>query len=91
MYIFPPKKINSLYGYRTAASMKSQDRWIFAQRFSAIAMLQSGLGLMVVSVLGFWSPFSATVNNIVAWVVLAAAIILMLYRTEKALKIKFPA
>src|SRR6218665_902714 len=90
MYIFPPKKINSFYGYRTPASMKSQERWTFSQRFSAIAMLQSGLGLLAVSGLGFWSPFSPSVNNTLAWTALIAAVILMLYRTEKAIKAKFP-
>ena len=32
---FPPKKINHLYGYRTSASMKSQESWDFAQEYSA--------------------------------------------------------
>jgi uncharacterized membrane protein len=32
--LFPPKKINSLYGYRTPNSMKSQENWDFANRYS---------------------------------------------------------
>ena len=28
----PPKSINSLYGYRTARSMKNQQTWDFAHR-----------------------------------------------------------
>ena len=32
--IFPPKKINALYGYRTKRSMKSEKNWNFAQRYS---------------------------------------------------------
>jgi len=90
LYRFPPKTINSGYGYRTPASMESPERWTFAQRFSAIAMFQSGLGLVVVSVLGFWSPFSQKANNIMAWSAFILAVILMVYRTEKAIKIKFP-
>ena len=35
MYVFPPKKINSFYGYRTASSMQSQQKWNFAQTYSA--------------------------------------------------------
>lgn len=27
---FPPKKINSRYGYRSVSSMKSQETWDFA-------------------------------------------------------------
>ena len=90
LYQFPPKNINSVYGYRTPASMVSPERWAFAQRFSAIAMFQSGLGLTAISVLGFWSPFSVKINNIMAWIAFVLAVILMVYRTEKAIKIKFP-
>ncbi|MDA0356796.1 MAG: SdpI family protein, partial [Bacteroidetes bacterium] len=37
MLKLPPKKINSLYGYRTRSSMKNQERWDFSQKYSAIA------------------------------------------------------
>ncbi len=40
---YPPKKINSLYGYRTKNSMKSQQHWDFAQRYSSIKMNALGL------------------------------------------------
>src|SRR5690606_5945628 len=49
MYLFPPKKINSLYGYRTAASMKSQAKWDFAQKYSAKIMCLVGLVLIASS------------------------------------------
>ena len=32
---FPPKKINYFYGYRTKASMKSQESWNFAQNYTS--------------------------------------------------------
>ena len=35
MMKFPPKDINSLYGYRTKNSMKNKERWAFAQKYSA--------------------------------------------------------
>jgi uncharacterized membrane protein len=41
--IFPPKSINSLYGYRTGRSMKNKEQWEFAQKYSA------NLALMVLS------------------------------------------
>ena len=34
-WIWPPKKINMTYGYRTTRSMKSQSAWDFAQKYSA--------------------------------------------------------
>ncbi|MDG1040344.1 MAG: SdpI family protein [Polaribacter sp.] len=32
-YFFPPKKINSFYGYRTNKSMKNEEIWHFANSF----------------------------------------------------------
>lgn len=90
MIVFPPRKINHLYGYRTPASMKSDDRWHFAQKFSASAMFQSGLGLIVISLLGAFAPFSEMTNMTSGMVVFIIAIVIMIYRTEKALKSKFP-
>jgi uncharacterized membrane protein len=37
---YPPKKINSLYGYRTKRSMASQEAWDFAQPFSGKMMIK---------------------------------------------------
>ena len=39
----PPQKINSIYGYRTKLSMKNQDTWNEAQRYSAYSFLIFGL------------------------------------------------
>ena len=45
--IFPPKKINVLYGYRTKRSMKNQDTWDVANRFCAnIWLLLFGIALI---------------------------------------------
>jgi len=43
LYVFPPKKINGLYGYRTSSSMKNQQKWDFAQKYSAKIMMLTGL------------------------------------------------
>jgi len=54
MYLFPPKKINGLYGYRKATSMESQAKWDFAQKYSAKVMAFIGLLLAVIS---FYRPY----------------------------------
>lgn len=90
IYTFPPKKINVLYGYRTASSMKTKERWDFAQKFSSIAMLQSGIGLILLSVIGLFFPFSESTNMILAYIFIISATIILFIRTEKALKINFP-
>lgn len=44
---FPPRRVNSLYGYRTPRSMRNDDTWKEANRYSANLMV--GLsGLLVV-------------------------------------------
>ncbi len=35
---FPPKKINPIYGYRTARSMRSQDAWDCANQYCIKAL-----------------------------------------------------
>jgi len=52
MYKFPPKKINSIYGYRTASSMKNQLRWDFAQLYASKQMIKYGLLLSMVGLIG---------------------------------------
>ena len=48
-WMYPPKKINGLYGYRTTRSCKSQEAWDFAQRYSAKLMTIFGLAAFFVA------------------------------------------
>lgn len=56
----PPEKINELYGYRTAMSMKNKDTWAFAHVHCGRLWLVMGIVLLPVSllplVLGFGLP-----------------------------------
>lgn len=38
-YRFPPKKINYIYGFRTSRSMRSQEAWDCANRYSSVALI----------------------------------------------------
>ncbi|QAR29866.1 SdpI family protein [Ornithobacterium rhinotracheale] len=38
-YFFPPKELNSIYGYRTKRSTKDQKSWNFAQKHSSQIMI----------------------------------------------------
>jgi uncharacterized membrane protein len=84
-YVFPPKKINYLYGYRTSASMKTEERWHFAQKFSAIYLLKIGIFLVGVSLFGLFYSISLTTDTVVAVIILAAAVVLLFWRTESEL------
>ena len=46
-----PKEINGLVGYRTPRSMRNQDTWRFAHRYSGRLMFRWGLALLPLSVL----------------------------------------
>lgn len=48
---FPPKEINSAYGYRTSFSMKTQETWDEAQRYSAWSFIICGAALLLAAVL----------------------------------------
>jgi len=89
-HLFPPKKINYLYGYRTSRSMKSQKHWDFAQPYSnrrmaeyAIFLLFAGLILLALNM----PPENNAVSGIIALLGMPAY---LMYRTEIALKKKFP-
>lgn len=89
-YFFPPKNINYLYGYRTENSMKSQERWDFAQRLSSVNMFRLGLVLVAASLTGLLFPMDETVNLIAGLVLMAAGVIWLFRSTERAIKNKFP-
>ena len=48
-WMYPPKKINEFYGYRTTRSRKSQEAWDFAQKYSAKMMTVLGLVALIVA------------------------------------------
>ncbi len=89
MLYFPPKKINALYGYRTKSSMKNQERWDFAQRYSAKEMIKFGVLLSCCSVFGFFSKFEEFTNMIIGLGILILIVIILFIRVEKAINKKF--
>ena len=90
MLKFPPKKINMLYGYRTNRSMKNQENWDFAQKYSAKLLMRSGLFLVLLSGLSLIFPFSNKLKLIVSLALVIGSIIILLIKTETELKKRFP-
>jgi len=87
----PPKKINSLYGYRTKRSMKSKEAWDFAQVYSSDLLFSWSLAGMVGLALQIWlSPAngvtSVTITSMIVLVLICGGV---MYFTEKELKEKF--
>lgn len=86
----PPKNINSYYGFRTKSSMKSQERWDFAQKEGAKNLINFSYYLLLFSLFGFlikveyiFLSISLSVISILFWA------FLLIYKTEKTIRKKF--
>ena len=89
MYKFPPKKINGIYGYRTSNSMKSQERWDFAQIYSAKQMMKYGGLLSLSGIIGLLFQPSENISTGLGLGLMISMVILLLTRVERKLKYKF--
>ena len=87
---FPSKKINYLYGYRTKASMKSQESWNFSQNYTSKKMKYISLYIFIIG------AFSIFLNIELMWSLWLGIIIsilmpvLMILEVEKELKTRYP-
>lgn len=88
--VFPPKKINYLYGYRTQASMKNQAVWDFSQRYSGIKMVQSGLALVALSFMNVFMNLNETLQIAIGFTAVVLACAYLFLTTERAIRKNFP-
>ncbi|WP_107037198.1 SdpI family protein [Brumimicrobium mesophilum] len=86
---FPPKKINSLYGYRTLSAMENKERWAFAQDYSAKKTVKFGALLTLTGLIGLVYYPNEIISMMLGLGLMTLAIIMIIFRTEKAIKIKF--
>ena len=87
---YPPKSVNSLYGYRTARSMKSQKNWDYAQSMSARMMMAFayylGSSLIAVSLIIIHLGFASESIIPMQLVLMMISLGIMLYLCEKKLE-----
>src|SRR5690554_7384641 len=86
MLKFPPKEINGLYGYRTKSSMKNQERWDFAQNYSAKEMVKLGLVLVLTGIFGLLFEPQEMLGMVIGLGLMILMVILLIVRVEAALK-----
>lgn len=89
MYLFPPKKINFLYGYRTKNSMKNIQTWSFAQKYSSKILVLTGFIFTLISIPGYYIQLSKTSSLIISIFLLFAFCGILYFVVEKAIKQKF--
>ena len=86
MYVFPPKKINGLYGYRTASSMQNQQKWDFAQTYSAKIMMLTGLIFTLIAPSKGLFKTNESADLAIGMFCMIVGSILMIVVVEKALR-----
>lgn len=89
MFVFPPKKINYLYGYRTTSSMKNLERWNFAQKLSSKLLMVFGIILLITGIIGLFFFSDQNVINTIGIVETILLAIFLFVKTEFDLKKKF--
>ena len=71
------------------SSMKSQERWDFAQKKSSWEMIKIAIAMVVLSAIPVIIPISENLNIGISLFFVISFTILMIYRVEKAIKNKF--
>lgn len=85
-YFFPPKKINSFYGYRTPRTMNSQKIWdeatvFFGKQF----LIYAGISLIGALLLGYINPKISWQPMLLAVLAIGVAVV----KTEQELNKKY--
>ncbi|MFH6964306.1 SdpI family protein [Flavobacterium plurextorum] len=83
--LFPPKKINSFYGYRTTNSIKNKSNWDFAQKYSAHLLIILLTPLLLFQVLLYFIYGSTTIIDLSIVFCLLISFGIVIYKTEKKL------
>ena len=83
--ICPPKKINSLYGYRTFSSMRNSDTWTNANKYSASLMVTEGIILTLIGIITLRIPGSRVMGPVLGFALFIVSIIILIVATEKHL------
>lgn len=89
LFKYPPKKINSLYGYRTNRSMKSQKIWDYAQKKSAKEMMKVGLTMGLFSTLDLIFEIPELWGLVVGLAMLVVLSVGLLLKVERNLRMTF--
>ncbi|MEZ4777974.1 MAG: SdpI family protein [Flavobacteriaceae bacterium] len=85
--LYPPKKINWWYGYRTNRSMKNEEIWKVTQEYSSKKSIQLALLSFLFPPL-FYFTFPAY-NFLLTVIINSLLIVSVIYFTEKYLKEQF--
>jgi len=83
LYLFPPKKINGFYGYRTKRSKTNKKMWAFAQKRSSSLIL-----IFAFFTFAFSCVFHEEQHELWVVAIMISTLLLAIVLTEMALKKK---
>ncbi|MCG2460159.1 SdpI family protein [Flavobacteriaceae bacterium F89] len=84
--IFPPKNINSWYGYRTRNSKKNMRNWVLAQKTSANIGLVVSIIVILYQILIDMIFEQGSLTRFTTMVLWSIGMVLTIYLTERKLK-----
>lgn len=84
--LYPPKNINTGYGYRTKASMRNRQTWEEANRYSSKLMLLFGIALATIGLLSYFVSLLSRTGIITATTLTFLFSLLPIPLTERRLK-----
>ncbi|MBP3442093.1 MAG: SdpI family protein [Clostridia bacterium] len=89
-----PKKINNLFGYRTALSMKNEDTWKFAHKHMGKLWFRSGIIMLPVSIAAMFLALGKGENTVYSFATVITLIqtillVILIFPTEAALRKNF--
>lgn len=87
---FPPKKINYFYGYRTKASMKSQESWNFSQNYISKKMKYMSLYILIIVAFSSFLKIELMWSLWLGIIISVLMPVLMILEVEKELKTRYP-
>lgn len=83
--IYPPKKINPFVGYRTRSSMRNQDTWDEANRYSNKLLIVTGTALIIIGGIFYFVPLPPVAGAIAALALTIVAAATVIALTERRL------
>lgn len=87
---YPPRKINHLYGYRTKASMSSQERWDFAQQAASLRSRFLGWVMVGLAAVGYAvGGLPVAIGIVLSMFILIGCCVRLLMGVEADLKARF--
>lgn len=87
--LFPPKKINLMYGYRTTRSMKNIESWKVANSYAAQLMII--IFLFIAPIIYLLDNYTTNDYGIIDILLFGVAFLLIYILTERKLKTTFKA